>query len=126
MQENVEVYNIVCDSLGVDPLPNNGTLRLPLKPVGLHSDENTPVLGTPADPPAQTTTSEGPSAQPTNPPSEAPTADHQSDGESNDESNGEKGESWWDTLWNKVDGVKDWAEGVADAIKGNRPHSDEE
>ncbi|CAI7593974.1 unnamed protein product [Penicillium bialowiezense] len=124
--QNVEVYNIVCDSLGVDPLPNNGTLRLPLKPVGLHSDENTPVLGTPADPPAQTTTSEGPSAQPTNPPSEAPTADHQSDGESNDESNGEKGESWWDTLWNKVDGVKDWAEGVADAIKGNRPHSDEE
>lgn len=36
--ENTEVYNIVCDSLGITPKPNNGTLRLPLKPVGLHSD----------------------------------------------------------------------------------------
>lgn len=34
--ENIEVYNIVCDSLGIQPKPNNGTLRLPLKPVGLH------------------------------------------------------------------------------------------
>ena len=37
--QNTEVYNIVCDSLGIEPKPNNGTLRLPLKPVGLHSDE---------------------------------------------------------------------------------------
>lgn len=29
--QNTEVYNIVCDSLGIEPLPNNGTLRLPLK-----------------------------------------------------------------------------------------------
>ena len=36
--QNTEVYNIVCDSVGIDPKPNNGTLRLPLKPVGLHSD----------------------------------------------------------------------------------------
>lgn len=34
--QNIEVYNLVCDSVGVDPRPNNGTLRLPLKPVGLH------------------------------------------------------------------------------------------
>ncbi|KAJ5352792.1 Type I phosphodiesterase/nucleotide pyrophosphatase/phosphate transferase [Penicillium brevicompactum] len=121
--QNVEVYNIICDSLGVDPLPSNGTLRLPLKPVGLHSDENTPVLETPADPPAQTTTAEGPSAQtptsstqPTNSPSESPTAD--------DESDSGKGGSWWDSLWDKVDDIKDWAGGVADAIKGNHPHSD--
>ena len=31
----------MCDSLGIEPKPNNGTLRLPLKPIGLHSDENT-------------------------------------------------------------------------------------
>lgn len=37
--QNTEVYNIICDSLGVQPKHNNGTLRLPLKPVGLHSDE---------------------------------------------------------------------------------------
>lgn len=34
--QNTEVYNIVCDSLGINPVPNNGTLRLPLKTVGLH------------------------------------------------------------------------------------------
>lgn len=34
--QNTEVYNIVCDSLGIVPKPNNGTLRLPLKPVGMH------------------------------------------------------------------------------------------
>jgi hypothetical protein len=38
--ENIELYNIVCDSIGLVPAPNNGTLRLPLKPVGLHNDEN--------------------------------------------------------------------------------------
>ncbi|KAL9103523.1 MAG: hypothetical protein Q9163_001441 [Psora crenata] len=36
--QNTEVYNILCDSLGIEPKPNNGTLRLPLRPVGLHSD----------------------------------------------------------------------------------------
>ena len=41
--ENTEVYNIVCDSLGIEPKPSNGTLRLPLKPVGLHSDKHTPT-----------------------------------------------------------------------------------
>ena len=31
----------MCDSLGIEPKPNNGTLRLPLQPIGLHSDEPT-------------------------------------------------------------------------------------
>ena len=43
--ENTELYNIVCDSIGVTPKPNNGTLRLPLKPVGLHSDPEAPAEG---------------------------------------------------------------------------------
>lgn len=34
--ENTEVYNIICDSLGIEPKANNGTLRLPLKPIGFH------------------------------------------------------------------------------------------
>lgn len=29
----------MCDSLRIVPKPNNGTLRLPLKPIGLHSDK---------------------------------------------------------------------------------------
>lgn len=43
--QNTEVYNIVCDSLGIEPKPNNGTLRLPLKPIGLHSDKHTSTEG---------------------------------------------------------------------------------
>jgi hypothetical protein len=48
--ENIEVYNIICDSLFITPQPNNGTLRLPLKPVGLHSDPDSLPLETPPDP----------------------------------------------------------------------------
>jgi hypothetical protein len=50
--ENTEIYNIVCDSLGLEPKPNNGTLRLPLKPVGLHADVGAPEIDVPFDPPA--------------------------------------------------------------------------
>ncbi|TID17086.1 Phosphodiest-domain-containing protein [Venturia nashicola] len=49
--QNTEVYNIVCDSLGLEPKANNGTLRLPLKPVGLHTDDGAPEIDTPFDPP---------------------------------------------------------------------------
>ena len=41
--QNTEVYNILCDSLGIEPKANNGTLRLPLKPEGLHSDKDVSV-----------------------------------------------------------------------------------
>ncbi|PTB74331.1 Phosphodiest-domain-containing protein [Trichoderma longibrachiatum ATCC 18648] len=46
--QNIEVYNLLCDSLGVRPQPNNGTLRLPLKPIGTHDTEEEPKL--PEDP----------------------------------------------------------------------------
>ncbi|KAK8008902.1 type I phosphodiesterase/nucleotide pyrophosphatase [Apiospora marii] len=51
--QNIEVYNMLCDSVGMEPKPNNGTLRLPLKPVGLHDAE--PAIEEPEDP--ETTTS---------------------------------------------------------------------
>lgn len=38
--QNIEVANIVCDSVGVKPHPNNGTLRLPLKPEGVHAPDH--------------------------------------------------------------------------------------
>ncbi|PFH58317.1 hypothetical protein XA68_13881 [Ophiocordyceps unilateralis] len=47
--QNIEVYNILADSVGMDPKPNNGTLRLPLKPVGKHDEQETEAE--PADPP---------------------------------------------------------------------------
>ncbi|KAL6854239.1 Phosphodiest domain-containing protein [Trichoderma novae-zelandiae] len=46
--QNTEVYNLLCDSLGVRPKPNNGTLRLPLKTIGTHDAEEDPK--TPEDP----------------------------------------------------------------------------
>ncbi|KAJ9155275.1 Type I phosphodiesterase/nucleotide pyrophosphatase [Pleurostoma richardsiae] len=46
--QNIEVYNILCDSVGLKPMPNNGTLRLPLQPIGVHDPDET--LETPPDP----------------------------------------------------------------------------
>lgn len=51
--QNIEVYNILADSIGMDPKPNNGTLRLPLKPVGSHDEHETEAE--PADPPPPAT-----------------------------------------------------------------------
>jgi hypothetical protein len=47
--DNLNVYNIICDSLHLDPVPNNGTIRLPLKATGLHSDPDAPKLEAPVD-----------------------------------------------------------------------------
>jgi hypothetical protein len=66
--ENIEVYNMLCDSVGINPAPNNGTLRLPLKPIGLHDDSSTNALDTPPDPVQEThTISTAPAPEPTNP-----------------------------------------------------------
>ncbi|OIW30512.1 Phosphodiest-domain-containing protein [Coniochaeta ligniaria NRRL 30616] len=49
--QNTEVYNILCDSVGLTPMPNNGTLRLPLSPIGLHdADGEGSGVETPPDP----------------------------------------------------------------------------
>lgn len=50
VSENIELYNIICDSIGLTPAPNNGTLRLPLKPVGLHNDDGDSANEVPSDP----------------------------------------------------------------------------
>jgi predicted AlkP superfamily pyrophosphatase or phosphodiesterase len=48
--QNTEVYNIVCDSIGVQPVANNGTLRLPFKTQGTHNfDEDVEVPHDPQD-----------------------------------------------------------------------------
>ncbi|KAJ5528370.1 pyrophosphatase/phosphodiesterase [Penicillium frequentans] len=113
--QNIEVYNIVCDSLGIDPLPNNGTLRLPLHPVGLHSDENTPPVERPADPPAPASPTVV-SPEPTSPASDAPTEPSASDPKSHDE----KG-SWWGSLMDKLVEWKEWAGELITAEKDNHP-----
>lgn len=47
--QNTEVYNILCDSLGMLPEANNGTIRLPLNPIGFHAERA--VEQAPIDPP---------------------------------------------------------------------------
>lgn len=48
--ENINVYNILCDSIGLEPRSNNGTLRLPLKTIGLHDAEPETALHDVPDP----------------------------------------------------------------------------
>ncbi|PBP21765.1 Phosphodiest-domain-containing protein [Diplocarpon rosae] len=68
--QNIEVYNIICDSLHIAPKPNNGTLRLPLKPIGTHASGST--TEEPSDPdPSLATVSPSQAAAPSN---TAPTA----------------------------------------------------
>lgn len=65
--QNIEVYNILCDTVGLDPSPNNGTLRLPFKPVGLHEDM--PAVEVPSDPVTSYTITPSTSPTPTPVPS---------------------------------------------------------
>ncbi|KAL2841893.1 alkaline-phosphatase-like protein [Aspergillus pseudoustus] len=122
--QNINVYNILCDSLGITPHSNNGTLRLPLKPSGLHSDEDAPALDNPSDPPATqsvdsatdtaasptaasvstTTSTVSDSHTSTTSPSPAATPEEDAD---TDDSDGP--DSWWDSIWGKVEDLKDWA-----------------
>ncbi|KAJ5091146.1 Type I phosphodiesterase/nucleotide pyrophosphatase/phosphate transferase [Penicillium alfredii] len=111
--QNIEVYNIVCDSLGVDPRPNNGTLHLPLEPVGLHSDDRAPATNQPANLPIHTSTTEGPSV-PTISAAAKPTA---GDSHKADKT------TWWKSFWGKVDVWKQWAGEMFSAEKDNHPGS---
>ncbi|CAJ2504276.1 Uu.00g116700.m01.CDS01 [Anthostomella pinea] len=128
--QNINVYNILCDSVGMDPVPNNGTLRLPLKTVGVHDPET--VYEEPEDPvptstsedlatgmmsilPVEHTAIEEPSPTPEASPvddtpeeSEPPTGD-------DEKSSG----SWWDHVTNTVDWVKNKLDGFIGKIKGS-------
>jgi hypothetical protein len=114
------VYNILCDSLGVVPQPNNGTLRLPLKPVGLHSDEHAPPQVRPSDPPEllSATVTAGPS-EPTSAATDAPSATEPASND--DTSNDDKGSTWWGTLTGKLEDFKQWAGQLFSAEKDNHP-----
>ncbi|KAJ5183861.1 hypothetical protein N7492_001477 [Penicillium capsulatum] len=101
--QNIEVYNIICDSLGVDPLPNNGTLRLPLLPAGLHSDADTP----PTSPASQ-----APPANGAGKPSQSDDKDEDHDEDSDDRDDDDEDDedsSWWEYAKKKFGNLKDWA-----------------
>ena len=120
--QNTEVYNIVCDSIGIKSHPNNGTLHLPLKTQGLHSDVGAPRIDTPDDaeddqvdsPSASTPAS---SAAPSQTGEEAVSPAGQAD--ESEETKTESKSKWWQFLHDGLQKAKDWAKQLTDAIKGN-------
>jgi predicted AlkP superfamily pyrophosphatase or phosphodiesterase len=125
--QNTAVYNIVCDSLGIQPHPNNGTLHLPLKTEGLHSDAGAEQLETPHDAdednsPAETSNADETVHPSVNPTTEAePAATSTSEPGSDDEKqDDEKAKAnWWSFLHDQLQKAKDWAKQFIDSIKGN-------
>jgi hypothetical protein len=136
--ENINLYNIVCDSLGIQPSPNNGTLRLPFKVTGLHSDPKAPALEAPDDLP---TTGTGPTvvkpslptipsdpeiptkpvkpSKPAKPSPPAKPAEPEKPGQ--DENHGKPGSgSWWEWLSDKVDEAKDLIKGIFGSSKSSK------
>ncbi|KAL8714426.1 MAG: hypothetical protein Q9220_001759 [cf. Caloplaca sp. 1 TL-2023] len=99
--QNIEVYNIVCDSLGVEPKPNNGTLRLPLKTTGLHSDQPDDV---PEDLPADVDQETKPAGT-TGPENDNPKSEDSS-------TNVEDEDSYWAYVKIKFEAAKVWADNI--------------
>jgi predicted AlkP superfamily pyrophosphatase or phosphodiesterase len=131
--QNIEVYNIICDSLGIKPHPNNGTLRLPLKTEGLHDDEDAPNLETPHDPPQESPPSneikpghmerpdQGPPLTPGSgsgttkaggPPQEKP-ADEAEEQKENGKT------KWWDFVHDQIEKAKEWAKKIVEKLKSH-------
>ena len=106
--QNIEVYNIICDSLGIKSHPNNGTLHLPLKIEGLHSDPDAPALDTPHDEEQN---------EPIAPAGTTPN-NTQDEAKSGHETNKS---SWWDYLHDQLQKAKDWAKQFVDSIEDNKP-----
>ena len=129
--ENTEVYNIICDSIGIEPKPNNGTLRLPLKPIGLHSDESS-ADDTPADfapdqaSPKAPSTSKAANSSGTSgaPQSDDPTNDEVTIIEE-DKATGQLKESkvdmnkFWEYVKSKMAAAQAWAKQLLGSLKGN-------
>jgi hypothetical protein len=108
--------------LGIVPHPNNGTLRLPLTTDGLHSDEDAPVLETPADPVDHEHKNEAVpgSTDPEND-SDATSPVIEDDGSDTDAKETEEAKkNWWKFVHDQLQKAKDWAKQFIDSIRGNK------
>ena len=113
--QNTEVYNILCDSIGIEPKPNNGTLRLPLKPVGLHSD-----LSDEDDSPEDFAADSDHSAGATDAGTEAPAASSEENDDGEDEPK-KVNHAFWAYMKAKLHKAMEWANKVVQGLKNSKP-----
>jgi predicted AlkP superfamily pyrophosphatase or phosphodiesterase len=129
--ENIELYNIICDSIGLTPAPNNGTLRLPLKPVGLHSDIESAPNETPSDP-VEINTVASLSSQATMSATLDPLISFSKGSTSSSTpsatvtalpapSSAVESNHWWDWFTDKADDLKEWVDGL---VHKHRPEEE--
>ncbi|KAL8768567.1 MAG: hypothetical protein Q9209_005252 [Squamulea sp. 1 TL-2023] len=116
--QNIEVYNIICDSLGIEPKPNNGTLRLPLKPIGVHSDKAASPDDVPEDLPSEAAIAVGASSgNITNQdPSSRKSGNHSTTEQSSSQS--KDGDSYWAFVMAKFEAAKVWADKMIAKLGG--------
>lgn len=137
---------MICESIGLEPLPNNGTLHLPLQVVGLHSDEDAPELESPEDPPKTTTGPKLPvstAAPPPTVPFETPTPEvptapepepepepkpdtgagggNTNDGNDDNDAAEPSGDSFYDEVKETLNSIKDWFGQLWGAKEDNKP-----
>lgn len=146
--QNTEVYNVVCDSLGIEPRTGNGTLRLPFKVDGVHGDLKESIEEPHDHPAAESSVASGSmvSSMPTlegigsevsaSAPTisasksqdtvqgvvEQPTRPEVHDG-LEDEKEKEKISKWWDWVTGKVEDAKGWVTGL---FKGGKEEGGKE
>ncbi|GAB7365916.1 hypothetical protein MBLNU230_g7244t1 [Neophaeotheca triangularis] len=150
--QNIEVYNVVCDSLGIEPTKGNGTLRLPFQVDGVHGDL-TESLEKVHDHPALESQSANPFIAPVPVPSNMPPVVGSASGEAfsrtasaaksegtvegvveqparpevhdglEDDKEDDKMSAWWDWVTGKVEDAKGWVSGL---FKGEKEGKGEE
>lgn len=132
--ENIEVYNILAHSIGMESNPNNGTLRLPLKPAGTHRPDDMPTgaddppptpMPEPSEQPERPVLHEGSAEpdRPTLPPRPSPSSESQaSSSDKIGDVGGEAGSEHSGSFKDKVKGALDWvSKGISrmwDKIRG--------
>lgn len=114
--QNIEVYNVVCDSLGIEPKPNNGTLRLPLKPIGVHSDLSA-IDDIPEDLPSDDDMKHSHSTSNDTQGVDHTTLTDKADTETNSATDEDSG-SYWSFLKGKFEEAKAWADDVINKLGG--------
>ncbi|KAL8714992.1 MAG: hypothetical protein Q9225_006445 [Loekoesia sp. 1 TL-2023] len=113
--QNIEVYNMVCDSLGIEPKPNNGTLRLPLKPIGVHSDRPPAADDIPED---LSSDAETGSVSPPNDSQEADIGTATNEENEASTNNVKGGDSYWTFIKTKFEEAKAWADDLITKLGG--------